>query len=240
MLKLMPDPGVTGIFSFRASGNMSLFYGDTKDALANRKNFLAGCGIDYQDLVCAKQVHGNRVRVVTEKERGSGALTYDSSLADTDALVTDKKNLPLAIFTADCLSVYLYDPDKPAIGLAHAGWRSSKENITAATIKLMKEKFNTRPENLYAAFGPSLRKCCYDVGEEFREHFTPEHLLKRDNRIYLDLIGINRKQLLESGMKEKNIFDSAICTSCRNNEFFSFRKEDKESGRMISVIMLRS
>ena len=107
--------------------NMSLFYGDTREALSNRKNFLNSLGIDYQYLVCAQQVHSSYVRYAREEDKGKGALSYDRAIADTDALITDRRNLPLAVFTADCLSVFLYDAVTPAVGLVHAGWRSSKK-----------------------------------------------------------------------------------------------------------------
>jgi len=207
--------------------------------LENRKNFLKGLGIDYRDLVCTKQVHANVVKYVQDADKGKGALSYENSVSDTDALITNKRNVPLSIFTADCLSVYLYDSKTHSIGLVHAGWRSSKENIAAKTIKLMQEKFNTKAEDLYAGFGPAIRSCCYEVGEELTDFFGPEYLIKRDNRYYLDLAGINKKQLLDQGVKDKNIFDSKICTVCRSEDFFSYRREGSGCGRMMSVMMLR-
>lgn len=226
-------------FSTRISGNMSLFYGNTANVLESRKGFLRGLGVDYHNLVCAKQVHGNIARYICEADSGKGALSYESSIPGTDSLVTDKKNLPLAIFTADCLSVFLYDARNHGIALAHAGWRSSKKNIMAETIKVMQEKFNTEAQDLCAGFGPSIRSCCYEVGPEFADIFTLEHLTKRGKHYYLDLAGINKKQLLDLGVKEENIFDSELCTACRSKEFFSFRKDGTGSGRMISVMMLK-
>lgn len=206
--------------------------------MSNRKNFLSTLGIDYRDLVCAKQIHSNYARYVREEDRGKGALSYDSSIADTDALVTNKRNLPLAVFTADCLSIFLYDPATPAIGLIHAGWRSAKENITAKAIQLMQEKFNTKTLDLYVGFGPAIRDCCYEVSRDFNDFF-PRDIIERDNRYYLDLLQINKRQVLDSGVKENNILDSKICTYCRNKEFFSHRKEGKACGRLISVMMLK-
>ncbi len=224
--------------SLRSQGNMSLSYGDTGLSLAHRKDFLAGLGIDYKNLVCAKQVHGNNVRQVSAKERGRGALDYAAAVADTDGFITDVPGLPLAIFTADCLSVFLYDPSRPAIGLVHAGWRSSRARIVSAAIKLMQDKFGTNPAGLFAGFGPAIKNCCYEVSAEFREYF-PLHLTERAGRLYLDLCAANKEELLKAGLLEKNIFDQAFCTSCVNEEFFSFRKEGETSGRMLSVMMLR-
>jgi YfiH family protein len=225
-------------FSNRHLKNMSLFYGDTSSSLINRNKFLEPLGIDYQDLICAKQIHSNSVRYAREQDKGRGALSYDTSIRDTDALITDERKLPLAVFTADCLSIFLYDPKVPAIGLIHAGWRSTKGNITIKTIQLMQELFMTDAASLLAGFGPAIRSCCYEIDKDFNDFF-PGSLIERNNRYYLDLVRINKKQLLDLGIKEKNIIDSGICTSCRSSEFFSYRKEGKNCGRMMSVIMLR-
>ena len=225
-------------FSNRTHRNMSLNYGDTVGALEHRKGFLSGLGIDHRKLVCAKQVHGDRVRVAARKDSGSGALNYESAIADTDAFITDKLNLPLVIFTADCLSIFFYDPENPAIGVAHAGWRSTHARIAEKTIKLMQERFGTQAQHLIVTFGPSIRKCCYEVGKEFLGLF-PQEVRESGGKHYLDLAGINKRLLLDSGVEEGNISDANICTCCRNDRFFSFRKEGKNCGRMISVMMLR-
>lgn len=94
------------------------------------------------------------------------------------------------------------------------------------------------PQDLYAGFGPAIRGCCYEVGEEFSESF-PQELLVRDEHYYLDLASVNKKQLLNSGVREENIADCAICTSCNNEGYFSFRKEEETYGRMVSAIMLK-
>jgi YfiH family protein len=232
------QPNLICAFSNRVAGNMSLVYGDTRDSLENRKNFLRKLDIDYRDLVCAKQIHASNRRYAQEEDKGKGALSYDTAIADTDALITDKKNLSLAIFTADCLVIFLYDPKKPAVGLIHTGWRSTKADITPKTLFLMQEIFNTNPAALYVGFGPAIRDCCYQVGKDFSDYFT-YGLEPRDGNYYLDLAGINKKQLLDAGVKPERIFDTQICTSCRNTEFFSYRKEGSNCGRAISVIMLR-
>jgi polyphenol oxidase len=232
-------PGLVASFSLRAQGNMSLCYGDTALSLDSRKVFLDSLGIDYRDLTGAKQVHSNRVVRVENKDKGKGALSYESAIEDTDALITAEKNLPLAILTADCLSVFLYDPEIPAVGLVHAGWRSSQLGISATAVGSMREHFHSNPLNLRAGFGPSMRQCCFEAGEEFAQIF-PEDVARKGARLYVDLAGANKRQLLKAGLKEKNIFDPEVCTFCRDGEFFSFRREKESSGRMLSVIMLAS
>lgn len=225
-------------FSVKADGNMSLSYGYTAGSLENRESFLSSLSIDYKHLVCAKQVHGNHVQCVNEDDKGRGALAYDAAVPETDGFITDTRRLPLAIFTADCLPIFLYDPQRPAIGLLHAGWRSSKAGIVACAIKLMQDEFKTDPAKLTAGFGPCIRDCCYRVSADFKDKFSLG-LVERPGSLYFDLALANKKQLIDSGVKGENISDPEFCTSCANKEFFSFRKEGKESGRMLSVIMLK-
>jgi len=229
---------VTAAFSARLDGNMSLSYGDTRDSLENRKAFLSAIGIDYRCLVCAKQAHGKNIEYITEERKGSGALEYDSSISDTDGFITDKKNIPIAVLTADCLSVFIYDPARPAIAILHAGWRGTEKNIAGEGVRVIRERFGSSPEELLAGFGPSIRSCCFEVEKDFKSNF-PFGLIKRDGRIFMDIALINREQLKASGAKEENIFDPELCTFSGNKDFFSFRKEAESAGRMISVIMLK-
>jgi len=223
--------------SRRKFQNMSLSCADNAVSLANRKNFLEGLDIDYRDLVCAKQVHGSRVRYVSGKDRGRGAFSVATALADTDALMTEEKKIPLAILTADCLPVFIYDAKTPAVALVHAGWRGSCQGITTKAIAMMKDKFHTQARSLYMGFSPAIRECCYEVGGEFQDYFS-HGLVKKGRRYYLDLAAINKTQALDSGLRETNIFDAHICTACNNSDFFSFRKEGINCGRSMSVAML--
>lgn len=233
------DEGVIYAFSKRHDGNMSLTYGNVKDSLSLRRVFLEKLDIDYRDIVCAKQVHASSIACVGDCDKGKGALNYDAAIEASDALITNKKNIPLGIFTADCLSVFLYSPRPGAIGLVHAGWRGTKDNISSGAIRAMRNNFGVEPKDLYAAFGPSIRGCCYEVGSQCAEAFPEEFVSIRNKRYYLDLAGANKRQLLDAGISESRITDPGICTSCQNADFFSFRGEKDGSGRMISVIMLK-
>lgn len=217
---------------------MSLIHGGVKQSLENRKRFLRSLKINYKSLVCAEQVHGSDARYIRENDKGKGALSPDTAIPKTDALITNIRNLPLAVFTADCLPIFLYDRITHSIGLIHAGWRGTRDNIVLKTVELMREKFNTNPKELRADFGPRIKNCCYEVGKEFTNYFK-QGLIKRNRHYYLDLAEPNKQQLLSLGVKEKSIFDSGICTSCQNHSFFSYRKERDSCGRMISVTMLK-
>ncbi len=232
-----PKKGIVCAVSPRRYGNMSFTYGDTKGALANRKKFLGEMGIDYSALVCGRQTHSDGIKHARGKDRGSGAISCDNAVKNTDAFITDEPNLPLAVFTADCLSIFLYDPATPAIGIVHAGWKSSAKMIAAKTVRLMRKKFKSDPRKMLVSFGPAIRNCCYEVGDDFRERF-PGGAIRRGEKFYLDLPKINREQLLREGVRKRNIFDPGGCTFCGNKRFFSFRKEGDRSGRMMSVISL--
>ncbi len=229
-------PKVIAAFS-RQPQNMSLRHGDTQDSLANREEFLRSLGIPYRDLACANQVHGDGVICVRQEHKGKGALNYQDAFSQTDALITQGKNIPLAVFTADCLSVFLYDPVKHAAGVVHAGWRSSHKRIVGKTTRLMAKEFNTQAEDLFAGFGPAIGPCCYEVGKEFTDYFDCGVKQKQD-RYYLDLALVNQRQLIESGLKEENISSGGSCTFC-SADFFSFRRQGSSCGRMMSVVMLR-
>ena len=213
-------------------------HGDTRDTLHNRRDFLAGLGIDYHDLVCGEQVHGTNTSYAGNNDKGKGALVEGTAFKQTDGLITDCAGVPLAIFTADCLSVFLYDPKCKAIGLAHAGWKGTQAGIVSGVIALMRERFKSSPDDLWAGLGPAIRSCCYEVGEEFGGLFDTG-LSRIDNRYHLDLAALNKRQLLESGVRVDKISDCGICTSCRTKDFFSFRREGDSCGRTISVMMLK-
>ena len=217
---------------------MSLCYGDTKNSLENRKKFLSSIGIDYRNLICAKQVHGKNVEYVKEENRGNGALNYESSIADTDGFITDKKGVPVAILTADCLPVFIYDPKLPAVALLHAGWRSTEKNIAAEGVSALEERFGSLPQRLFVGFGPSIGSCCFEVGKNFKSNF-PFGVVTMGGRNFMDIALINRQQLTNCGVKEENIFDPGFCTFSNNQDYFSFRKEADTCGRLISVIMLK-
>lgn len=239
---IIPGPflreGLVAAVSCRQDGNMSLNYGGVEDSLKSRINFLDRLGIDHRSLVCAKQEHGSRVFLAEDDHAGRGALEYSSAIPETDALITDCRRLPLAVFTADCLSVFLSDRDHPAIGLVHAGWRGLKEGIISKTVAAMREEFGTESASLCALFGPAIRECCYEVGEEFRDYF-PESVSRSSGSLYLDLTKEARAQLSGCGLKSENILDTRICTSCSGQQMFSFRKEKDGCGRMMSVLMLK-
>ena len=161
-----------------------------------------------------------------------GLCLHDTAIVGTDAFITDQLHIPLAVFTADCLSVFLYDPAVPSIGIVHAGWRGTKEGVVTAAIQKMRELFGIDTDYLQVAFGPAIRQCCYEVGEEFNGFF-PDEVISRNGKYYFDIAEANKRQVCAAGVKQKYIFDAHFCTACHPDTFFSYRREGKGCGRMI-------
>lgn len=196
-----------------------------------RAVFHRSAGITMERVASTKQVHGTKILDISKE-----FLTHEK-LLEADGLLTRDIHLSIAVRTADCLSVFIFDPKKKAIGLVHAGWRGSREGILRAAIERMTQIWDSNAGDLKIVFGPSIRSCCYQVGEEFKEYF-PEEVQQKETGLYLDLVSVNRKQLRQAGVRDKNIFDCGLCTCC-DSRFFSYRREGEKAGRMLSVMMLR-
>lgn len=208
--------------------------GDTLRLSAKQRKFLSrSAGVQITCLPDIKQIHGKRI-IVAKKPSCLGM----SRPIKADGIMTNRNGFPLTVRTADCLSIFLFDKRNNAIGLVHAGWKGTKKEIAARAVSLMKKHFATEPKDLRVAFGPSIQKCCYEVGEEFRKYF-PGVIIKKDARLYLDLPLVNKRQLIKAGVKAQNILGNSACTYC-DRRFFSFRRQGEKAGRMISFMMLKS
>ena len=195
---------------------------------AQQSYLKARAGIDVAQVFWRKQVHGDDVL--------TAASACAKGCPDADAFITDQKNVPIAIRTADCVPVFIYDPVKRVIALAHAGWKGTHQRIAAKTVREMQDKFGSRCYDLKVALGPCIRPCCYEVGPEFKAYF-PGNTVQRNGKFSVDVAAANRGQLTEAGVLEANIFDGGECTSCGPN-YFSFRRDGEKAGRMISLMML--
>ncbi len=194
--------------------------------------------MNYKELILPQQVHGSRIRYVNKKYKGKGSLDYKTAISKTDGLITQEKNLPIGVLTADCLSIFIHDNKTGTIGILHAGWKGTYKEIAKKAVALFIKKFKASAKDLNVFFGPLIRSCCYEVGGEFKKYFPKELLKKKNNKFYFDLVKANKKQLMDSGVKAGNIFDCKICSCCDDN-LFSYRREGKKTGRMISLIVLK-
>jgi len=191
----------------------------------NRKRFFKTVGISEKNVAIPEQVHGNRVRIITE----SG--TYPES----DGLITNVPDVILTIQTADCVPVFLYEPAKRVTGLVHAGWRGTYKNIIRETINTMIRNFRVKAENIHIFFGPSIGPCCYQVGDTVIHHFSLKYIHNNHLNLWLCLYD----QLTEAGCLAENIYMSRLCTVCYPEWFFSHRRNNGKTGRMLAFIKIK-
>ena len=165
---------------------------------------------------------------------------------DGDALITNIVNVPLLIFTADCVPIAIIDKKHKAIGLAHAGWRGTYDLIAKKTIEEMTKNYNTNPEDLVCIIGPSIGPCCYEVSQELVEKFninftnSKEKLYTIENgKSKLDLWKTNEYIIKECGVKDENIINLKICTSCNSDKFHSYRKHNKTQERIGTILQIK-
>ena len=190
-------------------------------------NSFGSCG----NLATLHQVHSD---VVVDAGGRSG------SLGEGDALIENTPGMLVAVKTADCIPVLIVDPAHRAVAAVHAGWRGAVRNITARTIEEMGKKFLSRPQDLHAAIGPGIGKCCYEVGPDVAMQFREYEPTLSDTThpVHLDLADINRRQLANCGVPGSQIYMAGICTMCER-DFHSFRRDKQQAGRMLSVAGVR-
>jgi polyphenol oxidase len=196
---------------------------------------------NFLDLEWLDHGFGQRDSVLPEGIRmvkqihSSAVLDADEPPGEGDALISDRAGVLVGVKTADCVPILIVDPSTPAVAAIHAGWRGSAENIVAAAVRRMAARWQTRPENLRAAIGPSIGVCCYEVGPEVANRFewwfpaTPDR--------HLNLPAINEAQLRAEGVTD--IWKCGECTFCMAKRFFSFRRDREHAGRMVSFIGLQ-
>lgn len=227
--------------------NLAAHVGDVvEDVVENRRRFCLGLGIDPNTLVTAKQVHGDRVHLVTIADAGFGAKEYDTALDDTDALITNVPGIGLATFYADCVPLMIIDPVHGAIGMAHAGWKGTVAQIGPKTIQAMHQAFGTEAKDCLVAIGPSIGPCCYEVDLPLIEvlktkiSFADQVLYPNEKGNWqLDLWETNRRLLVAAGVPTTQVEIAQVCTSCYADILFSYRASGGKTGRIGAIMMIK-
>ncbi len=237
------DSGVIQAFSAKTDGNMALHTGDDpENVIQRRQAFLEALDLPLNNLVAGVQTHSVNVRTITRQSAGAGARNLATALPDTDAFITRESGVILAIFTADCLPVFIYDPVTSAIGLAHAGWRGTLKGIAAKTLEEMVAVFHTDPAQCWVAIGPAIGTECFTVAEDVAQQFSavfPETVSSNSANHRVDLSEFNRRLLRLLGVPGEQIIGSGLCTSCLRDDFYSYRAGNQTTGRMMGIISLR-
>jgi YfiH family protein len=161
-----------GVSTTYADGTLNLGFTkeDSKDSVVeNRRRFLMALGTATEGqpwpLITVRQVHSDIVHLVTERDPGQLV---------GDGLITSLSGIAIAIQTADCHPVLLVDTRKRVVGVFHAGWRGTVKRIVEKGAGIMRHEFGSRPQDIRAAIGPGIQKCCYTVGEELRDEFRSQ------------------------------------------------------------------
>jgi len=205
------------------------------EAAQYREHVCKRCAIDPQHLVCAGQIHGSRIAWAHESDRGRHAGGSLEPFPETDAILTDVAGLPLAIFVADCVPVFLYDQRRHIGGLVHAGREGTLARITEKAVIAMCESRGCDPADIHALIGPSAGPCCYEVSEEMAAASFAAAGLPVNGR-KLDLSEANAQQLRTSGIPDSNITIDGTCTICTTT-YFSHRRQPNNS-RNMALMML--
>lgn len=229
-----------------ASLNLGKYSGDKNENIQeNLSRFCSKIGIETQQVYLPFQTHGNSVLIADEEFLTQSAEKQANLLHHTDALITNIPDVCIAVSTADCVPILLYDPENRVIASIHAGWKGTCSRIAANTIQIMQATFGVNPKNLIAVIGPSISPAMYEVGAELIDTFmdagfdVDKIFIRINNKIYLNLWKANNDILLENGVDESNIEISGYCTYTGQSIFFSARRLGIKSGRMISGIMLK-
>ncbi|MDO4633229.1 MAG: peptidoglycan editing factor PgeF [Eubacteriales bacterium] len=248
-------PGVLHGFSTREGGvsrdhlstmNLSFSRGDEEENVReNYRRIAAAIGFSTEDMVFSDQTHTTNVRLVTREDCGKG-WNRERDYSDVDGLITEDPEVVLCTFFADCVPLFFVDPVRHAIGLTHSGWRGTVGKIGKRTVERMQECFGSRPEDLYAAIGPSICQDCYQVSEdvidEFRANFAPKHhaeLFRADTeegKYRLNLWRANELIFEEAGIKKDHIQVTDLCTCCNPQFLYSHRASNGRRGNLAAFL----
>ena len=230
---------------YMSSLNLGTTRGDLPENVReNFARFGEAVGFDSARTVFSQQVHRDDIRVVTEADCGKGLLRERDY--EADGLVTDVPRVPLAVFSADCIPILLHDPVRRVAGACHAGWRGTALGIVRKMVLKMAACYGSRPRDIRAAIGPGISRCCFETHSDVPEAMllavgpSAEEMIDPlpGGKYLVDLKGLNACWLRSAGVPEEQIACSALCTSCRQDLFWSHRHTGDARGVMSAVIQL--
>ncbi len=226
---------------FFSSLNFDLRDGDDVSNVRYNKTKTANAfDFNPSKLVTVNQVHGDDIFIIDKK-------TPLSEKVAADAIITNLRGIAIGVLTADCLPIILFDHLNIATAIVHAGWKGTLKKIVQKTILKMCAKWKTSPKNLIAAIGPCIEKCCYNVDKNVASQFMAAFPGQNEfieyepfkHRWSLDLKKANYNQLISAGLLKKNIWMDKHCTSCKKDLFFSYRRDNKKTGRQLSFVIIK-
>lgn len=221
-----------------ASLNLGFSVGDERPRVEeNLTRFATALGVGVERLATVSQVHGDRVLEAPPTSVASGVQPV---LGEADALWTEAERVAVGVKTADCVPILIADERTGRVAAIHSGWRGTDAKIAARTVEALIAR-GSRPEDLVAAIGPSIQKCCYEVSDDlaqrFTERFGPEVVTRPKAQPHLDLSLAVRQTLERAGLPATRIDVLPHCTACDAKQFFSHRRDQGRSGRHLSAIV---
>ncbi|TMU87862.1 peptidoglycan editing factor PgeF [Bacillus sp. BHET2] len=225
------------------SFNMGLHVGDEEAAVNHNRQLLASrLNMPVENWVAAEQTHRNNIFIPGTTDAGKGAKNYESSIKDTDGLITREERILLTMCYADCVPLYFLDRMTGMIGLAHAGWKGTVLEIGPKMVESFRGN-GSQVSSLEVVIGPSICKECYVVDDYVidkvkktleDENNLPYNLIE-EGQYQLDLKEINKRLLVQCGLNTNQIYTSGFCSSCQD-DFFSYRRDGGKTGRIMSYI----
>lgn len=207
---------------------------DPRNVRDNLNKLVISSGFQVEDLVQVNQIHSKNVIVANQAMDGK---------SEGDAILTNTPGLLLLMRFADCVPILIVDPVNRAIGIAHAGWQGTVQEVAYHAVMGMISEYGSDPENIVAGIGPSIGPDHYEVGsdvvemalETFEEN--EDHvLIRQDGKVKFDLWEANRISLSRAGVERIEI--SGVCTACKQQNWFSHRGSGGKTGRFGAVIGL--
>ncbi|WP_226528222.1 peptidoglycan editing factor PgeF [Metabacillus niabensis] len=246
--------GLTVGFSTKSGGvstgnftslNLGLHVQDQpEDVRENREVLAKSLSFPIKKWVFAEQVHSNRIMKVSKSSCGKGRLSYEDGLTACDGVYTTEKGVMLSLCFADCVPLYFIAPKHSLIGVAHAGWKGTVKDIAGKMVKKWRLNEGVDADDIYVAIGPSIGDCCYVVDDQVISSIDKRVLDYKpipykplaNGKYQLDLKLLNEYYLRNAGILKENVLVSDLCTSCEKELFFSHRRDDGKTGRMLSFI----
>ncbi len=208
----------------------------------NRSLLARTFGSSAENFVMVSQVHGSDILVIDQPNQDFAHFQR----VECDGIITNQPGVMIAVGVADCLPILLLDPVKRVIAALHAGWKGTAANIAAKGVASMEKLFGSERGDILAALGPAIGPCCYEVDGPVRQGFAGSGVeweecaaLAGAERWKLDLVAANRRQLLAAGVGEGNMESAGHCVCCSSDWFFSYRRDEGETGRQAGFIMLK-
>ena len=190
-------------------------------------DYLKKLGIN--SVISPIQTHSDNIEIVDEN--------FD--YPNTDGLILKRNDVAINLKFADCTPLIIYDKKNNIVAISHAGWRGTAQKIGVKTVEKMQNSFETSINDIIVVIGPAISLCCYEVSEDVKNQLlstvkNQEGLYKNNN---VDLKSINARQFEEIGITQIDI--CPYCTSCNNDLFYSYRKENGTTNRHRAVAFLQ-